>query len=272
MSKAHYMIPFVAVVAAGSLIGCGDTTAVIPSLYNDSTVTLDIAASAGDAAAAAIAMMQDNEGAATLQSADIGAGALLATTPSTSVTRVRTCYDANNVQVQGCTPIASVRKIVSQVTVEGTRSRSNTTTGGTSATWTGAIHRISNDTLLRIFNTATPPVETSRKHTDLGVGHDTTTFTEGTTTRTVAEVSRDSVKGVTWNMPRSTNPFPVSGSFVRVDSVHVSLTRGTQTNTRDVVRIVQVDFPADAQGNVVLKVNGKTCNLNLVTHDVSGCH
>jgi hypothetical protein len=32
-----------------------------------------------------------------------------------------------------------------------------------------------------------------------------------------------------------------------------------------------VDFPADAQGNVVLHVNDKTCNLNLVTHTVTGC-
>ena len=29
---------------------------------------------------------------------------------------------------------------------------------------------------------------------------------------------------------------------------------------------------ADAQGNVTLTVNGKTCNLNLVTHHVSNCH
>jgi hypothetical protein len=90
-------------------------------------------------------------------------------------------------------------------------------------------------------------------------------------TRNAVEVTRDSVKAVTWNMPRSSNPFPVTGSIVRVDSVHVSLTKGTQTNTKDVVRIVEVDFSGDAQGNAVLKVNGKTCNLNLVTHVVSGC-
>ena len=33
----------------------------------------------------------------------------------------------------------------------------------------------------------------------------------------------------------------------------------------DVVRV-------DPQGNVVLKIDAKTCNLNLVTHAVSGCN
>ena len=82
---------------------------------------------------------------------------------------------------------------------------------------------------------------------------------------------RDSVKAVTWNMPRSSNPWPVSGSIVRVDTVHVTVTKGSQLQSRDVVRNVSVTFPADAQGNVVLTINGKTCNLNLVTHVVSGC-
>jgi hypothetical protein len=32
-----------------------------------------------------------------------------------------------------------------------------------------------------------------------------------------------------------------------------------------------VDYPADAQGNVVLHINDKTCNLNLTTHAVTNC-
>jgi hypothetical protein len=76
---------------------------------------------------------------------------------------------------------------------------------------------------------------------------------------------------VTWNLPRANNPFPVSGSIVRVAAVHVVVTRANRTETRDVNRKITVTFPADAQGNVVLTVNDKTCNLNLVSHIVSGC-
>ena len=58
---------------------------------------------------------------------------------------------------------------------------------------------------------------------------------------------------------------------MRVDSIHATFTKGSLSESRDVVRTVEVDFPADAQGNVVLKVNGKTCNLNLVHHKVTAC-
>jgi hypothetical protein len=49
------------------------------------------------------------------------------------------------------------------------------------------------------------------------------------------------------------------------------VTKDSKTETRDFVRTVEVDFPADSQGNVVLKIDGKTCNLNLVSHVVSDC-
>ena len=272
MRAAHYLLPLVAGVAALGLAACSSTTTVLPSLYNDSTVTVDLATSAGDAAATAVETMSANETSVTLSSADPSSGALLGTTPNVTTVRTRTCYDASGVIVANCTPLSSVRKIVSHVTIDGSRSGSNSTTGGANASWTGAVHRVSNDTLVRNFNTAQPPVEISRTHSDLAVAHDTTSFTNGTVTRLESEVAHDTVKGVTWDMPRSTNPFPVSGSIVRVDSVHLSLTKATQTETKDVVRVVEVDFPADAQGNVVIKVNAKTCNLNLVTHSVTACH
>jgi len=41
--------------------------------------------------------------------------------------------------------------------------------------------------------------------------------------------------------------------------------------TRDFTKRIEVDFPADAQGNVVLKIDAKVCNLNLVTHAVTNC-
>jgi hypothetical protein len=102
--------------------------------------------------------------------------------------------------------------------------------------------------------------------------HDTTSFTGDSISRKETEAAHDVANGVTWNLPRSTNPFPVSGSIVRVDSIHVTFSKGTVSETRDVVRTVEVDFPADAQGNVTIKITGKTCTLNLVTHKVVNCH
>jgi len=153
--------------------------------------------------------------------------------------------------------------------MNGDKSVSITNDGGKSVSWTDSVHRVADDTVTRNYNGAT---EQSRTHVGVAVVHDTSSFTGEDVTRHVAEAAHDSVKSVIWNVPRSNNPFPVSGSIVRVDSVHVTFTKGSTTETRDVVRTAQVTFPADAQGNVTLTVNNKTCNLNLVTHHVSNCH
>lgn len=275
MRAAQFLLPLVAAVATLSLAACGDTTVATPSLFNDSTATLDVAASSGDAAVTALDMMRANDSTATGTSAEfVGSTALFEGNPANALTisRTRTCFDANGAVLANCLPIASIRKIATHVTADGSRSSTTTTTGGTAATWTGSVHRISNDTTTRNFNTASPAVETSRTHSDVAVGHDTTKFTEGTLIRSTVEVSHDSVKAVKFNLPRSSNLYPASGSIVRVDSVHVSLAKGTLSESKDMVRIVTVTFPADAQNNVVLTINTKTCLLNLATHVVSACH
>ena len=170
-----------------------------------------------------------------------------------------------------CQPLNSVRKIVSHVEISGSRSGSTNTEGGTTATWTGAVHRVSNDTVVRNFNTAQPPAEVSRTHSDVAEAHDTTSFTDPRVSRVSAETAHDTVKAVVFNLPRSSNPWPVSGKIVRAVNVHVVATREGKTETRDFSRLVEVTFPADAQGNVALKVNDKTCTLNLVTRVVSNC-
>lgn len=258
------------VAAAVGFAACSDSTASVPEIVSDAVITTDIASSSGDAMASSLDAMVANE-------ANVSLPGFVAPAPSFSAaadltySRTRTCYDANGTVVSGCSPLNQVRKVVTHVTASGSRSGSNTTSGGTTVNWTGVAHRVVDDTLLRNFNTAQPPVEVSRTHSGLGVAHDTASFSDGTVTRVVSEAAVDSVLGLTWNLPRSSNPWPVSGKIVRVDTVHVVATREGQTATRDVVRVIEVDFPADAQGNVALKINNKTCNLNLVTHRVTNC-
>lgn len=253
-------------IAVLGLTACESTT---PSLFDDATVTADLAASAGDAIAAALESMAANEAGVALSSVISNDGSPVA--PAVTYTRTRTCYDANNAVVSGCTPINSVRKVITHVEVEGDRSGSRTTPSGSTATWSGVVHRVSDDTLTRTFTATQPPVEVSRTHSDLTTVRDTTNFSEGEFTRNVSEAATDTIRAVTWNLPRSQNPFPVSGYIVRVVAAKVTLTRGARTETREIARIVRVNFPPDAQGNVVLTVNNKTCNLNLVTRVVSNC-
>lgn len=256
-------------VAALALAACDRTTTPAANLVSDSTITADIAASAGEAIASALETMAGHAVSMALPGSSVRSGLAAHMHPgSLTVNRTRVCYDASGNEVAGCSPLSSVRKIVTSVTVDGSRSGMHTRDNGVVVTFSGAVHRAASDTMVRNFTGTT---EVSRTHTGVGAGHDTSTFSDGTVTRVVAEASADSVKGVTWNVPRSSNPFPVAGSIVRVDSVHVIATRGSETRERRVVWVIRVDFPADAQGNVVLHVNDRTCSLNLVTRVVSNC-
>lgn len=258
--------------AAVIVVACSDSTSSVPEIVNDAAITADIASSSGDAIATSLSAMLANELNASLPSL-VAPPSNMANAVGADLTysRTRTCYDASDAPLNGCNPLSAVRKVVTHATAVGSRSGSNTIAGGGTVTWTGVAHRILDDTVVRTFNTAQPPAEVSRTHSGLASAHDTASFSDGTVTRVVSEAAVDSVLALTWNLPRTSNPWPASGKVVRVDTVHIVATRENQTATRDVVRVIEVDFPPDAQGNVVLKINNKTCNLNLVTHVVSNC-
>lgn len=259
----------VVLAAAAMSFACSDSTSLKNLIATDAVVTADVAASAGDAIAQGVADMMANESTGGL--AGIQSSNLVSAEALPNYTRLRTCFNADGGVVANCSPIASVRKIVTHVTIDGGRSGSSSTEGGVPKTWSGAIHRIADDTVQRVFNTAQTPAETQRVHSAVASAHDTTTFTEGASSRLAAETAHDTVKTLTWSLPRTTNPWPTSGKIIRAVAVHFVATRENKTETRDVTRVVEVDFPADAQGNVVLKINDKTCNLNLVNHSVTGC-
>lgn len=255
------------IAAAVGLAACDD---VLPTtqLITDAELNSDIAASSGDAIAIAIEGMAANEAAAGMTGASIQPSIMGANSSTLNITRTRTCFDASDAVVNNCQPIASVRKVATHFTLDGTRSGSHQNRRGGVSNWEGVVHRVADDTLTRIFNGST---ETSRAHTGTATGNDTTDITDGDFSRSVAEGILDSVKAVTWNLPRSSNPFPVSGSIKRIAAVKVVVTKGDRTETRELNRTITVTFPADSQGNVVLTINDKTCQLNLVTHVVSNC-
>lgn len=260
----HRRLSTVLLAAACSVaITSCDGTNVATQLLDDATITNDVAASAGDAMASHVESMVGNETSGSF--AGLTAGGVIGASNAVSVNRTTTCYDAAGAVVANCAPASSVRKIVTHMTINGTRSRTDTINAAVRG-FTGAVHRVVDDTVTRSFNGTT---ETSRSHSALATSNDTTTFSQGDVTRVANESAVDSVKSVTWAVPRST--YPISGSIVRVVAAKVTFTKGTKTETRQVTRTVKITFPPDAQGNVTMTVNGKTCTLNLVTHKVSAC-
>jgi hypothetical protein len=134
--------------------------------------------------------------------------------------------------------------------------------------WSGGLHHSAHDSLTRVFVASD---ETQRVHNGVASANDTTSITAPEKAFFFAVAASDSVKAVTFNLPRSENPWPASGSIVRNATVHVIVTKGSETESRHVTRRIEVTFPADNQANVPLKINATTCNLNLVTHRVTGC-
>ena len=254
------------VIAATALFGlaaCGKDSTAPASLIDDAQVTADVAASAGEAIANDLVGLLGNEIAGALPTAGINFDLFGTRGDSVAITRTRTCYDAAGAVVANCA-LLTTRRIVFHVTMDGFRIGPYVT---------GSVHRIRDWSLTRNFSTATTPVEVSRTHDGVGSSADTLTYANATTnvTRVHNEASVDSTVGVTFNLPHASNPWPVSGTMIRNVSLHVVVDTPTRHETRDVTRRVAVDFPADAQGNVVLHVNDKTCNLNLVTRAITGC-
>jgi hypothetical protein len=267
-------VPLLMAAGLVSLTAC-EKSSTSPSLFDNAQVTADVAASSGDAIATEVATMTGNEAASALQVGGGGFDVLGTRNNQLSVNRTKTCYDGTDVAtaavVAGCSPMSSVRMIITHASLDGSRSFSSSVTGGSSVSFSGAVHRALDDTLRRNFDTSQPPVEVSRSHSGFATANDTSSYQGPTRSRSHTEAAYDSVVAVTWNLPRSTNPWPVSGMIVRSDTVHATFTNATGTVTRDLMKRIEVDFPADAQGNVVLKIDDKTCNLNLFTHAVTNC-
>lgn len=245
--------------AAIGFVACKDT--LTPSVITDAQLQSNVVASAGDAAASLFRELGQNDSAAALPNSSAPSVSLFGSPPpgeTVTWTRARTCLDATNAVI-ACANVASVRKVITHFSVDGSR---------VGIYFTALVHRVADDTTTRNFVSAT---ETSRTHSGVATSHDTTTFQDAVASGFHFENATDSINGVTWNIPRATNPFPISGSIVRNVAVHAEYTKNGATMTRDFTKRVEVDFPADAQGNVVLKIDAKTCNLNLVTHAVTNC-
>lgn len=253
-------LSLVATAALVALAACSKDSTSPATLVNDAQVTADVATSAGDAIATDVTAMKDDESYVVLPAPGMNFDLLGARSDSIDYTRTRTCYDSTSTAVP-CSPLSAVRSIVFHVTLNGTR---------TGLTFTAAVHRVRDWTLTRLFTAGT---ETAREHDGVGTAHDTTVFNNATTqvTRTHALTALDSADAVVFDLPRLTHPWPASGMMVRRVAVHTTFASPTTQSTKDYTKRLEVDFPPDSLGNVVLKIDAKTCTLNLETHLVTNC-
>lgn len=240
-----------AAAAVAGLAACTDANA--PSDLTDHQLAADLASSSGDAIATDVVQAILNEGSfAGAPGFNASVRATLDTSNLT-VVRTRTCYDAQNNVVQCGQGTVSMRVTLQ---IDGTVQRDN---------FSGKIHHTRDMTI-----TGLGASSTTRTHNGVGTSNDTTTFTGTRGTRHAEESASDSIVNLVFQLPHSSNPWPVSGQIIRNVNATITLTRTDgSTDTRTISRRVVVTFPADAQGNVSIQVGDLSCTLNLVTHRVS---
>jgi hypothetical protein len=252
MPRINLALASLATLAVVGLAACSSDTA--PTATSDASLTADLARSSGDAIATDVGDLVGNEQYAGV-SADV-APSFTAVSDSSSFSRVRTrtCYDAGGNVVacgQGLTS-----SVVVTLQLDGYRAGDK---------FTAIVHRQRHDSISGIHSP-----DSTRTHNGYGASQDTATFTGDVNVRTAGIAASDSVIDLVFKLPHANNPWPLSGQVIR--NVDATFTIAGATNqTRTVQRRVVVTFPADAEGNVPIQVGTMTCNLNLVTHVVSGC-
>jgi hypothetical protein len=234
-----------------------DTTS--PSLIDQTTLTTDVASSAGDAIANDVQGLNLAEAGGGLAAPIMRAPASV-TGDSLSWTFTKTCFDSTGAGTACGT--AAVRKIATHWTFTGFRDD----TAENGAVFTGDVARSAYDTLTRNFTGGT---EVSRTHDGNSAGSDTSSFIGPNVTRTYEEAGTDSVDAVVFNVPRSQFLYPASGTVIRNVTAMATFKNATESQTTNITKRVEVDF----NGTIVatLKIDGKTCDLNLHTHHVSNC-
>jgi len=115
-----------------------------------------------------------------------------------------------------------------------------------------------------------PPAVGGPQHTWTGAGtfDRVATWTGANNVeRTLTHTGTDSVNAVRFQMPRATNPYPISGNIVI--NVQNHFTAGSFV--REVTRRYVVTF--DGTSTATLQDGGVTCDLSLVPpHVISNCH
>ncbi|MFL5575822.1 MAG: hypothetical protein ACJ79S_07645 [Gemmatimonadaceae bacterium] len=275
LSVAVILIAGVAGVAA-----CDSSTAPRAPGAVDAQVSADVAATAGEGVAADVASLLADETLAGVAAGAALSGARAATVaeaagcPFDAATQYHLCSrttergldltrryqfrDASGAPMESYDPERTAA-IAFGRTLDG--HLSGTTAAGVS--WTAATHQSAERIVSGLAG-----AETQRVWNGSGSSADTTTHSDGATTRHYAATTAHLARNVVVKLPRSSFPWPQSGTMTRTVSADLEVV-GARDGTRRVSRTVTVTFNGTAR--VPLVVNDLSCTLDLETGRVSDC-
>lgn len=272
---------------AAAVAACGETgtSPVSPStpaqdVATTAQISTDVAHDAGDASATLHETFGTSEAAsgAFASMSPATNGLLFETAPSTACTGPNAAgfYTCIRTQENGFTVDRSIRywaggsvalryseaatdSVNHRWTITGTHATSDTSNGGTSRT--ANVSRADTATM-RVVRGASP----AHVWNAVGVRKDTTSATDKNGTRRYVVTAFDTASGVTYLLPRKTNPWPASGSMIHnVTTVWTSVKGAITTTTRRAVVTFNGTRTATVQAGAL------TCSVDLKTHVASGC-
>lgn len=147
-------------------------------------------------------------------------------------------------------------------TIAGTRIGTDSSRGETR---TVTAHRADTSTVV-IVRGATPAPAERRVWSGVGVRNDTTTVTASAGTRRYVEAVADTVRGVTYGLPRASYPYPLSGTVAHSVRTTATAASGASTTT---TRRALVTF--NGTQTATIQIGGLTCPLDLRTRKVGTC-
>ncbi|HUO52668.1 MAG TPA: hypothetical protein VMT93_09120 [Gemmatimonadaceae bacterium] len=112
------------------------------------------------------------------------------------------------------------------------------------------------------------PEGSQPRHSWTGAGnrHESVDWSEQDGARNFTHTGRDTVAAVLFQMPRSSNPYPLSGSIIRNVNETFTGPNVTVSRTRRIVVTFNGSSTAQLQDGTVV------CDLDLTTGNVSNCH
>lgn len=257
--------PALLAVATLALAACSSDATDPAGALTDAEVSADVAAAAGPAIAADVASFDATEQAAGIAPGSTNGCALLSgrfrctavTASGVTTTRTFAFLDAAGA-TQSAYDASTTARVDATVDVAG--SASGTARDGGFVT---KFHRTRSHSLSGLAG-----AETQRTWDGVGAGLDSTTITGSLNTRQYVGQAADTTTAVVVKLPRSANPYPVSGQHVRVVNATLSV-EGRRVSSRQVTRRAVVTFNGTAA--VPMTINGVVCTLHLDTRSVDGC-
>lgn len=260
----------IALALAAGLAACADSTA--PGIrVTDDQLTADVAGDAADATVFDVAQMTGDEvqaGISPTGPATGGYSSLTAACTYSSGAGRFLCPDITT--PEGLTLARSFAYYASG-SAQSSYSAAATDSINFQTLLTGAVTRGGRSAWLNHTRTMTVSglagAETQRTWNGTGVRSDSVHLTDNGVTRRTKLHSVDAIANVVYQLPRSSNPYPLSGSITHDVQVSSTADRTSGQYTRTATRHVVVTFNGTSTASMT--IGAKSCTLDLATRAVS---